>query len=275
MQLKPVAKVVNRVRRYFRKIGAYRQNGLDHLHPKKQDRLPVPILSDTFCPPPLTLPVSPRSGRSSTTLSPQANDMERSDSAGTSGEGGSSTTESGFTALSGTNGGHLTSSESEPVTTGSSDSPPEAAKEALESEETNGELPVLSGPPPEHADPEVPDPFLVDDEEDPLSDEDLGESSITAPADEISSARLVTLTTPPLTPLTPNVNKAVPPPPPPDTDEDSDDAPELYLPGLVIPTMFLPIPNVRRPSISYHLTWWLSSKRVSMYHNHSSTRLIR
>jgi hypothetical protein len=39
--------------------------------------------------------------------------------------------------------------------------------------------------------------------------------------------------------------------------------------------MFLPIPNVRRLSLSYHLTWWLFSKSVSMYNNHSSTRLIR
>ncbi|KAJ2919555.1 hypothetical protein MD484_g859, partial [Candolleomyces efflorescens] len=43
--------------------------------------------------------------------------------------------------------------------------------------------------------------------------------------------------------MTPNVNKDVPPPPISDSDDDEDDIPDLYLPGLVIPTMFLPIPN--------------------------------
>jgi len=199
--------------------------------------------------------------------------MERSDSAGSSGEGGALTTESGLTTLSGTSGGHSTSSGSQPVTTGLIDSQPEPVEEASEGEETNGELPVLSSPPPEDTEPEVPDPFLVDDSEEPLSDEDLGGSEKAAPVDEMPLAQPTT----PITPasLAPNVNKAVPPPPPPDTDEDSDDAPDLYLPGLVIPAMFLPIPNVRRLSISYHLTWWLFSKRVSMYNNHASTRLIR
>ncbi|KAJ7879904.1 hypothetical protein B0H14DRAFT_2707812 [Mycena olivaceomarginata] len=39
----------------------------------------------------------------------------------------------------------------------------------------------------------------------------------------------------------PNRNKDVPPPP--QSDSDEEDSPELYLPGLCIPTMFLPIPN--------------------------------
>ncbi|KAF9048300.1 hypothetical protein BDZ89DRAFT_1057874, partial [Hymenopellis radicata] len=36
-----------------------------------------------------------------------------------------------------------------------------------------------------------------------------------------------------------------------------EEVPDLYLPGLVLPTMFLPIPNVRRP-LSFLLMWWLS-----------------
>jgi hypothetical protein len=255
----------------------WRANGLDHIYPSpNQPTTAVPILTGAFSPPPLTLPVSPRSGRSSATLlhspSIQAKDMERSDSAGSSGEGGALTTESGLTALSGTSGGHSTSSGSQPVTTGLVDSQPEPVKEVSESEETNGELPVLSSPP-EDAEPEVPDPFVVDDSEEPLSDEDLGGSENATPVDEMPLAQPTT----PITPasLAPDVNKAVPPPPPPDTDEDSDDAPDLYLPGLVIPAMFLPIPNVRRLSISYPLTWWLFSKHVSMYNNYSSTRMIR
>jgi hypothetical protein len=196
--------------------------------------------------------------------------MERTNSAGTSAEGGPLTIESGLTVLSGTTMGHATSSVSQPVSTGSKE-PPEVVKE--QSEDETSELPVLSSPPPEHVEPEVPDPFLVDDSEGAMSDEDLGGSPIAAP-DEISLTRHPTPPSP-VSPLTPNVNKAVPPPPPPDIDDDSDEAPELYLPGLIIPTMFLPIPNVRRLSLSYHLIWWLCSTRVSMYNNRSSTRLIQ
>ncbi|TDL23637.1 hypothetical protein BD410DRAFT_720445 [Rickenella mellea] len=39
-----------------------------------------------------------------------------------------------------------------------------------------------------------------------------------------------------------DLNKAVPPPPPPDSDSD-DELHDLYMPGLIVPTMFLPIPN--------------------------------
>ena len=45
-------------------------------------------------------------------------------------------------------------------------------------------------------------------------------------------------------------------------DEDEEDAPELYLPGLTLPTMFLPIPNVRYPLFS-SLTWWLSKSMIN------------
>ena len=176
--------------------------------------------------------------------------------------------DSGGSALSTESG---ESSESQPVTTGLKDLSP-AVKEESDAEETSSELRTS---PPEHVELEVPDPFLVDDAEDSMSDEDLGGNVVEAPADEISLAQPPTPTTP-ITPLTPNVNKAVPPPPPPpDSDEDSDEAPDLYLPGLIIPTMFLPIPNVRRLSLSYHLMWWFSSKRISMYNNNPSARLIR
>ncbi|KIY70574.1 hypothetical protein CYLTODRAFT_347478 [Cylindrobasidium torrendii FP15055 ss-10] len=64
----------------------------------------------------------------------------------------------------------------------------------------------------------VPNPFVVEDDEP------------TPPEPE---------------PSTPNVNKAVPPPPPVlgDDSEEEEETPDLYLPGLVLPTMFLPIPN--------------------------------
>jgi hypothetical protein len=59
------------------------------------------------------------------------------------------------------------------------------------------------------------------------------------------------------------------PPPPapapgPDSDEDEEEMPDLYIPALIAPTMFLPIPNVR---LSYFfkpvLTWWLSKDVLS------------
>ena len=46
-----------------------------------------------------------------------------------------------------------------------------------------------------------------------------------------------------------------------DDEEDEEDVPELYLPGLTLPTMFLPIPNVRYPLFS-SLTWWLSKSTL-------------
>jgi hypothetical protein len=38
--------------------------------------------------------------------------------------------------------------------------------------------------------------------------------------------------------------------------------PAVHLPQLVLPTMFLPIPNVR---MSSHLTWWLT-RRTPIYY---------
>ncbi|KAF5387377.1 hypothetical protein D9757_005706 [Collybiopsis confluens] len=68
-----------------------------------------------------------------------------------------------------------------------------------------------------YVEPAAPDPFLIDSD---ASDEE-------------------TELPPAVTPTTPNVNKDMPPPP----SESEEEAPEMYLPGLVLPTMFLPIPN--------------------------------
>jgi len=122
--------------------------------------------------------------------------------------------------------------------------------------------------------PADPDSFLIDDPEDPISDDEdvrplpptpslpasmpeqpnapAEEISLTQPSSDILASKLAS----------PNINKAVPPPPLPDSDEDDDEVPDLYLPGLVIPTMFLPIPNVR-PSYFLHITWRLF--RIPMY----------
>ncbi|KAK0188654.1 hypothetical protein F5146DRAFT_1104142 [Armillaria mellea] len=91
--------------------------------------------------------------------------------------------------------------------------------------------------------PEVPDPFLIDDDDGKSSNNDGSPQLSTSrqsmtPAEEIPLA--ASLASPTL-----NINKDVPPPPlsQVDTDPDEDEAPDLYLPGLVLPTMFLPIPN--------------------------------
>ncbi|KII85920.1 hypothetical protein PLICRDRAFT_115093 [Plicaturopsis crispa FD-325 SS-3] len=124
---------------------------------------------------------------------------------------------------------------------------------------SDGCMPSVQSPPPEHVEPAVPDPFLVDDPEDPLSEDEESAASSPPPdkptfslrqppvaAEEISLARpSSTPAEPALASPSVNVNKAVPPPPvvPDDDEEDEEDAPEIYLPQLVMPTMFLPIPN--------------------------------
>ncbi|KAG1907894.1 uncharacterized protein F5891DRAFT_997619 [Suillus fuscotomentosus] len=115
--------------------------------------------------------------------------------------------------------------------------------------EDSGEGP---GTPSQVSEPELPDPFIVEGSEDASSEGEDASSEVEAaslesesvpPADEeIALAQSVLLTSSevPLSLPSPNVNKDVPPPPPSDTESE---APELYLPGLTMPTMFLPIPN--------------------------------
>ncbi|CAL1715088.1 unnamed protein product [Somion occarium] len=115
---------------------------------------------------------------------------------------------------------------------------------------------------------DVPDPFLVDDPDEPISDsEDEDEEPVppseydVTPADEIALAQS-TIFSPPTAAFL--LNKPTPPTPNPSSpkpftspsaplarkDEDSsssseeDDSPlDLYLPKLVLPTMFHPLPN--------------------------------
>ncbi|KAG6865157.1 hypothetical protein C0991_004767 [Blastosporella zonata] len=114
-----------------------------------------------------------------------------------------------------------------------------------------------------YVEPNVPDPFLIDDEEssDEEDEEAKGAEEEADVDDTEHSAQSTATLTPSEDPLilppsplpsdsepptTPNislpssdVNKAMPPPP----ADDEDEAPDLYLPGLLLPTMFLPIPN--------------------------------
>ena len=47
--------------------------------------------------------------------------------------------------------------------------------------------------------------------------------------------------------------------PGPDSDEDDEEMPDLYIPALIAPTMFLPIPNVRLSCFFKPVsTWWPS-----------------
>jgi hypothetical protein len=124
---------------------------------------------------------------------------------------------------------------------------------------------------------ETPNPFLVDDPEDPLSDTGSPPPAPVLPLDpgsllpEISPSESVTLSPapssePPLSaepaPQAPAVDKPVPALPVVSDTESEQEAPAVHLPQLVMPTMFLPIPNVR---INSYLTWWLT-RRIPIYY---------
>jgi hypothetical protein len=128
-------------------------------------------------------------------------------------------------------------------------------------------------------DEQIPNPFLVDDPEEPLSDlePELPTPALVVPPTpssfppEPSPSESITLspvpsqlplpTEPvPVPPL--NIDKPVPAPPPASDSDSEPEPPAVYLPQLVLPTMFLPIPNVR---IRSHLTWWLT-RRTSIYY---------
>jgi hypothetical protein len=114
--------------------------------------------------------------------------------------------------------------------------------------------------------PDVPNPFLVDDSE---SSSDSGSESVEKQdettnqppiAEEaVALAQSNIVDAPQATGevaenllLSPDVDKAMPQIPAlsvellndEDEDEDEEEVPDLYIPGLIAPTMFLPIPNV-------------------------------
>ena len=136
---------------------------------------------------------------------------------------------------------------------------------------------AVSEPPPlspQHSDDgeQTPNPFLVDDPEDPLSEPaspipapvpPLPLDPVTLPL-EVPPVEPVALTPaqtelpllPDPEPAPPPVDKPVPAlPVSSETESETGDEPAVHLPQLVMPTMFLPIPNVR---MSSPLTWWLT-----------------
>jgi len=142
-------------------------------------------------------------------------------------------------------------------------------KPPIEEVSSNSESIFTNPPPTVYVEAETPDPFLVDEEGDALSED--GDSSAAASQLTVSPAHDVPLDLPPpsspepqrqvpTSPL-PNLNKEVPPPP--SSESDQEEVPDIYVPTLIVPTMFLPIPNVRLPLFTNPLTWWLC--RSSMY----------
>lgn len=101
--------------------------------------------------------------------------------------------------------------------------------------------------------------FFHDDENSSSDDSTVSSSSVHLQPPATSD---IALTTPPPD-RTVQTPPAIPPQsasaPGPDSDDDEEEMPDLYIPALIAPTMFLPIPNVRLPYLSKPvLTWWLS-----------------
>ena len=118
--------------------------------------------------------------------------------------------------------------------------------------------------------PEIPDPFLIDDEGDSLSEEEADEEKALSDANSqqvVSPMQGLPLALPSspevsTPPALPSMQKDIPTLP---SESEEEYVPDLYVPALIVPTMFLPIPNVRRSFSLNLLTWWLS--RNSMYDN--------
>ncbi|KAF4569657.1 hypothetical protein EYR40_008634 [Pleurotus pulmonarius] len=148
----------------------------------------------------------------------------------------------------------------------------------------------LDTSPPRVCDLEPPDPFLTAT---PSStpDKDNTTDSVSEPSQvlPITQSPEIIINSPtstshslPFQPLLfPDVHQDVIPELQPLPEEDDnegeeeaqqEDALKIILPGLILPTMFLPIPSVRPPLFSSLLSPWLSR---SYYHYNCTTRLVR
>lgn len=101
------------------------------------------------------------------------------------------------------------------------------------------------------------DAFFHDDEL--SSSEDSTVSSSSAHAQPPATTDIALLSPPAEKPA--QLSPAPPQPlvsaPGPDSDEDEEEMPDLYIPALIAPTMFLPIPNVRLPYFLKPVMIWL------------------
>jgi len=134
--------------------------------------------------------------------------------------------------------------------------------------------PYVAPSPPEYGQEQDINPFLVEDPKEPLSDPEptVEEPALPPLPPQVDTPPETVELSPAPALAPPVVNVPTPPPPVPEkpvpasshgSDTASEtDVPAVYLPQLVMPTMFLPIPNVR---ISSHLTWWLT-RRTSVYY---------
>ena len=89
------------------------------------------------------------------------------------------------------------------------------------------------------------DPFFHDDDDSSSEGSTVSSSSAQVPPPATTD---ISLTSPPpdrsaqLSPVIPPLSASAPGP---DSDEDEEEMPDLYIPALIAPTVFLPIPNVR------------------------------
>ncbi|KAL0953818.1 hypothetical protein HGRIS_004998 [Hohenbuehelia grisea] len=239
--------------------------------PSRQRSRVVDIVPGLPPPPPLTIPASPRSRTSSYTLSVESHHLDKvsetdslrwhesleplsEDSCSIASSSHSASTSS---SISMSEEAHET--QLPPSGAGPSVAAPRAASTvegpSAEGASSPAHEELFTSPPQVYVEPEVPDPFLVDDPEDPMSEEetnvpqvsDSQRTIIPSRTEEIiiSQPSSASPTPSPLPPLPqPNLNKDVPPNPPPQSEDDlEDEALDVVLPDLVLPTMFLPIPN--------------------------------
>lgn len=95
------------------------------------------------------------------------------------------------------------------------------------------------------SDPRQVDAFFDDDDNSSSGDSTVSSSSAQAQPPATTD---IDLTSPPpdqmeeFSPELPPLSATAPGP---DSDEDDEEMPDLYIPALIAPTMFLPIPNVR------------------------------
>jgi trafficking protein particle complex subunit 12 len=121
-----------------------------------------------------------------------------------------------------------------------------------------GDSPPLPSVPPILVEPDVPNPFSLDDSdsEEVSPVHDLERSLHLATFDSVHSSASATSHVVPLEAVSPpqvsqslislNLNKDVPPPPSESESNESEDIPDIIEPGLIASAMFLPIPNVCR-----------------------------
>ena len=100
------------------------------------------------------------------------------------------------------------------------------------------------------------DAFFYDDDD--SSSEDSTVSSSSAQVQPPATIDIALMSPPPDKRI--QMSPELPPPSAtaaPDSDDDDEEMPDLYIPALIAPTMFLPIPNVRPSYFSQPvLTWW-------------------